>query len=475
MRDHVRQQRFHRIRRQAAAFLIPISALVVWFAPLPLEQNAHRLAAIFVAVVIAWVTEILPIAVTALLIAPAMVATGVTDPKTAFAPYADPLLFLFVGGFFIARAMTRHQLDRRIAMRILSVGAVRGKPKRVRFAFMLAGGLLSMWISNTATTAILIPILIGGFAGADKEGQSGDVLAVAYACSIGGLGTLVGSPPNGITVRLLDALPEVEFGFVDWALFGLPTAAVCIALTFIWLLRVAPPSTVTEVEPVGRPWSVGERVTALAFGLAVFGWMFPALWSATGSEAGKAVYKALPGGAVAIIAASVLFMFVDEKRERVLPWADAAKIDWGIIILFGGGISLGKQMFETGLAHAISRGFVAATGIEGLWMLVAVVTVFTIFFTEVCSNTASANMLVPLAIAVAQELGVSPVLPAVAVGLAASCAFMLPIATGPNAIAYGTGRVQLPFMMRTGVWLNLLCAIGVFLVLRVCGLLYGTG
>ncbi len=440
--------------------LAPATFLTTWWAPLDLEPEAHRLAAIFGAVIVLWITEALPIAVTALLIAPAMIAAGVCDARTAFAPYADPLLFLFVGGFFIARAMSRHGLDRRIAASLVGAPWVAGRPARVRSAFMLAGVLLSMWISNTATTAILLPILIGTFSeSTPPETAEGNVLSVAYACSIGGLGTLVGSPPNLITARLLTET-GAEFGFVRWMAFGLPAALLLAGATYLVLARLAPPSkddTAVAITANG-PWSRGERVTALAFGLAVTGWMVPGSLKAAGIPLGATLSAALPGGAVALLAASVLFAFTDDEGERVLPWSDANGIDWGIIMLFGGGISLGTQMVDTGLAEAIGRGFVAATGIRSLWALTAAVTVFTIFFTEACSNTASANMIVPLVIGVAAELGVDPVPPAMAVGLAASCAFMLPIATGPNAIAYGSGFVRPGAMMRAGLVLNLMCA-----------------
>ncbi len=172
-------------------------------------------------------------------------------------------------------------------------------------------------------------------------------------------------------------------------------------------------------------------------------------------------------GVVALFAAAPLFAVPDGEGEPVLPWRDAVRIDWGIILLFGGGIALGTQLVQTGLAARMSEGFVAVTGIEGLWTLTAACCVFTIFFTEVCSNTATANMLVPLVVGVAAELGVSPVPPALAVGLAASCAFMLPIATGPNAIVYSTGRVTQGQMIRLGLVLNLISAVLVFVLLRV--------
>ncbi len=477
-------------RQRIGLALAALSALVLWWAPLPLDESAHRLAAIFAAIVILWVTEALPIPVTALLIAPSLTAAGITDGKTAFAPYADPLLFLFVGGFFIARAMQRHRLDRRMAGALLNLPFVQGRPRRMVLAFFGAAALLSMWISNTASAAILTPILLGTLPG-KEEGESGTdpatapLLGLAYACSVGGLGTLVGSPPNGITARLLAERLDGDFGFLQWAMVGLPAAVLLWCLVaWISLRRMGkvpassggssiekhPPDGVSDEDSPSRR---GQWTTALALGSAIALWLGTGLWKASGSEQGIALARALPGGSIALLACIPLFLLRDEKGERVLPWKDAAQIDWGIILLFGGGISLGKQMFETGLARALAEGFVAFSGIEQLWTLTALVAVFTIFFTEACSNTASATMLVPLVIAISDELGVSPVPPAMAVGLAASCAFVLPIATGPNAIAFGTGRIPLRTMMRTGLGLNLLCVVAIVLLLRLLLPLYG--
>jgi len=470
-----------RTRALAGAVLAPLSFAVVWIAPLGLPVEAHRLAAIFAAVIVLWVTEVIPIAVTALLIAPAMVAAGVTDAKSAFAPYADPLLFLFVGGFMIARAMTRHGLDRRIALGLVSLPFIRGAPARVRAAFVLTGVALSMWISNTATTAILLPILIGLIDArrdpASDRAVTGSLLAVAYACSIGGLGTPVGSPPNLIALRFLrDA--GADLSFFDWVKIALPASllvVVAMYFLFAWLfppIRVA--SSGAEVEPPRGRWSRGELVTVASFAVAVVGWMVPGILVAAQAPGGAALAEALPEGAVAIFAASLLFLVNDETGEsRVLPWSDAARIDWGVIMLFGGGISLGRQVFETGLAEVLAKGFVEVSGVTELWTLTALVAMFTIFFTETTSNTATANMLSPLVVAVAVELGVSPIPPVLAVGLAASCAFMLPIATGPNAIAYGTGRVDMPSMLRAGLVLNMVSVVLIFVVLRILCPLYG--
>ena len=268
----------------------------------------------------------------------------------------------------------------------------------------------------------------------------------------------------------------IGFGFVDWMSVGLPVALTLLVVIAVVLQKLAPPPT-AGLDPnyVRPPWSYGELITAVSFGLAVTGWMVPGIWKALDGAYADQIVKALPSGAVAILAASVLFVFRDPEGDRVLPWHDAVKIDWGIILLFGGGISLGNQMFETGLAAEMSRWFVATSGVKSVWGLSAALIAFTIFFTEACSNTASSNMLVPLAIAAAVELGVSPLPPALAVGLAASCAFMLPIATGPNAVAYGTGLIRLRTMMRLGLTLNIVCGVTLFAVLRALGALFGWG
>lgn len=461
-------------RRNVGLVLVPTLFLVTWFAPLALEPRAQRLAAVFVAVLVAWISEVVPIYVTALCIGPAMVLVGVTDAKTAFAPYADPLIFLFIGGFFIARAMTRHGLDRRLARSMMTLPLVKGSPTRIRLAFMTTAVVLSMWISNTATAAILIPILLGTLP-EEHEGNSGSVLAVAYASSVGGMGTLIGSPPSYITVRFLQEQAGLEIDFLQWMGIGVPAAvalAVVIALALQWL--APPPPVESDVERLSHDWARGEIVTAGCFGLAVAGWTIPGIMRAVDAPNADAVADALPIGAVAILAALPLFLVLDQdKKTPVLPWHDAVRIDWGLILLFGGGLSLGAQMFETGLAAAISHSFLTITGIDSLWGLTAAMVFFTVFFTEACSNTASSNMIVPFAIAAAIELDVSPLLPALAVGLAASCAFMLPIATGPNAVAYGQGLLDLRQMMRVGGVLNIIAALTLLAVLGLLSVAYG--
>jgi sodium-dependent dicarboxylate transporter 2/3/5 len=484
-----------RVRAIAGGVLAPLALVVLWIAPLPLEGPAHRLVAIFAAVLIAWVTEVIPVAATALAIGPLLVIAGIASPIDAFRPYADPLLFLFVGGFMLAASMQRHGLDRRLARAVVALPFVRGVPWRMQAALVGAATLSSMWISNTATCAIFVPILLG-LPGMQRRSDAPDddpatpgLLALAFACTTAGLGTLVGTPPNLITVRLLENA-GVRIGFVEWMAIGVPSAiALSTVAAVITLRRVArrstdpaePAASSTSRSPAAVAWSRGEIATAIAFGLAVLGWTVPSLFEAAGASFATGLAAALHPGVVAVLACVPLFAIPDPARRadpgasavpRVLPWSDAVRIDWGVILLFGGGISLGTQLEETGLARRLANGLVAATGPTDVWTLCAIACLATIVLSEIASNTAAANMLVPIVIALAAELGVSPVAPALAVGVGASVGFMLPIATGPNALVYATGRVPQASMIRAGIGLDVACFLIVMLLLRlICPLM----
>jgi sodium-dependent dicarboxylate transporter 2/3/5 len=468
--------------QKLGALLAPASFIALWLAPLPLSEPAHRLAAVAGAVLVAWVTEVIPVAATSLLIAPALVLTDVAPAKKAFSAYADPILFLFVGSFFAARAMSRHGLDRRFAHGIATLPFIAGHPARVRGAVTAGAMLLSMWISNTGTTAILLPVLLGMLPRARTPGQlagpaaAGSLLALAHASTTGGLATLVGTPPNAITARILSEA-GVKIGFLGWMQVGLPAAVLMTLCLYVVLARLLPAGTAQlgGAQHGARlgPWSRAELVTAASFGLAVLGWVIPDLAKVAGAPWADVLGKRLEPGAVAILAASILFMVPTKPGgPRVLTWRDAVRIEWGLILLFGGGIALGEAMFETGLAGALGQGFIAVTGVSDLWTLTAATLALAIVLTEICSNTAAANMLVPLVIGAALKLGVSPIPPALAVGLGASCGFMLPVATGPNAIVYGTGLVSTATMMRVGFLLDVLSGVVLFALLRIlCPLL----
>jgi solute carrier family 13 (sodium-dependent dicarboxylate transporter), member 2/3/5 len=452
--------------------VIPLTAIVVSLLPLPLEPRAHAVAVVFSMAVIAWMTEVVPLPVTSLVIPALLSASGAVTVREAFVGFGDPILFIFVGAFFMAAAMHRHGLDRRLAEYLLGAPIFHGRPLLAFAAFLLVAVLMSMWISNTATIAIMLPIFLGA---RDLEGsqpherREAGVLTLAYASSVGGMGMLVGSPPNAIATRFLDdALGEQSFGYVDWAMFGLPSALVMASLLYVvFLFRGGRSLRIDAPEASDRgPMSRGEKITLACFLAAVAGWSLPGIAKAAGLPHAAFWNDRLHPGAVALLASLPLFFTGDRDGEPVLPWRDGSKIDWGIIMLFAGGISLGEAMVQTGLAQAMGQALVEGGGIQGVWTLTAVSILFTILFTEICSNTAAANMLVPLVIAAAATLGVSPIPPAVGVGLAASCAFMLPVATGPNAIAYGSGEVTAREMIRYGFLLN------IFAVFILTGMLY---
>ncbi|WP_053237111.1 SLC13 family permease [Sandaracinus amylolyticus] len=472
-------------RMITGAFLAPLSFVALWLAPLPLEPAAHRLVALFAAVLIAWVTEVVSVAVTALMIGPALVALQITDAGTAFRYYADPLLFLFVGGFMLAEAMQRHGLDRRFANAVVALPFVRGSAWRTQAALVAAAVIVSMWISNTATCAMMLPILLGlpGLerpeSRREKDPATGPLLALAYVCSTAGLGTLIGTPPNLITTRLLENA-GVRIGFLEWMALGVPAALVLsFVAAAITLRRGGASSAPVSVQPMARAWTRGEKVTALAFVLAVIGWTAPAIAEVAGASFAEAMNDAMHPGAVAVLACLPLFLVPDPAKKNdegevppVLPWSVAVRIDWGVILLFGGGISLGTQLERTGLAASIGRWVVEATGATDVWTLSAIACFATVVLSEVASNTAAANILVPLVIAIAQQLGVSPIPPALAVGVGASVGFMLPIATGPNAMVYATGRVPQTSMMRAGLFLDVACLVLVLVLLRlICPLM----
>lgn len=464
---------------RAGAWLTPAVFFALWFAPLPLSTEAHRLAAIAGAVLVAWVTEVVPISVTATLIGPAMVLAGVTTAKKAFAPYADPILFLFVGSFLAARAMQRHGLDRRFAQAIVSLRVIGNRPARVRAAFLFTAIAISMWISNTGTCAILLPVVLGAVAGSSAQSPfvRGSLLALAHGSTVGGFGTLVGTPPNAITARIL-AEAGYPIGFGAWMGVGVPVMLALGVVLYVVCNRMFPPGQArVETASSGAahtPWSRAEKATAISFALAVTGWIVPDLANLFGVPGGDKLADFMDPGAVAVVAASLLFMVPTAPGgPRVLVAEDVGRIDWGLILLFGGGIALGEQMFATGLAAKLGDGLIALTGVRSLWSLTALAIALSIVLTEVCSNTASANMLVPLVIGVALALGVSPIPPALGVGIGASCGFMLPVATGPNALVYGTGLVSARDMIKLGIWLDLLSGVVVWLLLRLLCPLYG--
>ncbi len=493
------EQRFDRIRRTVSLFLGPTLFLCLLILPLPgISPAAHRLAAVISLVLVFWIGEAVPIPVTSLLGPMLCVVLGIASPVVVFAPFASPIIFLFLGSFMLAQGMIEQQLDRRIALSLLSLRWVGESPHRLLIAVAIIPPLLSMWISDSATTAMIYPILIGIISAFSTLAQSarkqltstqfntGLLLTIAYAALIGGVGTPVGTPPNLIGIGMIDKILHVKIYFFQWMLLAIPITLVMWLIMLLLMFKTHPP-VVKEFPGLMKflsarkieqgPWTRGQKNALFAFFVAVVLWIFPgvvaSIWG-TENPVFKFCESHLPEGVASLIAALLLFVLPVNWRERrfTLSWSQAVKIDWGTILLFGGGLSLGGLMFSTGLADILGKGLIALGGATSLWAITAIAIVLAILITEMTSNTATANMLVPVMIAVAQSAGVSGIPPAIGVCLGASMAFMLPVSTPSNAIVYGSGLVPITSMIRAGFVLDILSFIVVFLGLRIlCPLL----
>jgi sodium-dependent dicarboxylate transporter 2/3/5 len=483
-RTERRRDRFDRSRQTLGLWLGPAAFLGVLVSPTGLEPSAHRLAAVFALVVVFWVTEAIPLPATALLGPTLAVVLGVAGAREAFASFGHPIIFLFLGSFLIARAMMKHGLDRRIALFVLSRAWVGEHPGRILLAFGAIAAFLSMWMSNTATTAMMLPIGLGVLRTLPMGGQEGArrwsasygtglMLMIAYACNVGGIATPVGTPPNLIAIGMLERVLDRDVSFVEWMSFGVPVALVCFVLLFL-LMRQLFTSKVRRMDgaaavirgervKAGR-WRAGERAALTAFLVAVTLWTLPGILGLVlgpDAPAAKTLATALPEGASAILAATLLFLIpVDwRSREFALDWREAARIDWGTILLFGGGLSLGGLAFSTGLAEAIGGAALGGAGALGVVAMVLIAVFVANMMTEFMSNTAMANLLIPMFLALGAAGGGGSVLPAIGATLGCSLAFCLPVATPPNAIVYGSGHVPLTAMIRVGILLDLGCGL----------------
>lgn len=474
------EERFNRRRRTAGLFLGPAVFLVLLVAPLGgIPPPAHRMAAIMGLVVTLWITEALPLAVTAMLGPCLAVVLGITTGRQALAPFADPIIFLFIGGFMLARAMFVHGVDRRIAYSALAARGVGTSAFRILLVYGAVCALLSMWISNTATTAMMFPIGLSMIAhlGRTSKAQQAQVrkfalglmLMTAFASSIGGMGTPVGTPPNLIGIGMLEKIIGTKIAFFSWMLMGVPIAAVLfgyLVLQFYWTsargLDVAEGSTALvqeELKGLGPP-TAGQRNVLIAFATTVALWTAPGVFAILQIDRtpfALAYSTAMPEGVAAMFGAFLLFVLPVEWRTRrfTLTWDEAVKIDWGITLLYGGGLALGELTFSTGLAQAMGEGITTILPAHSALALTILFTGAAIAVSEAASNTASANMVIPIAIAVSQAAGVRAIEPVLGATLGASMGFMMPVSTAPNAIVYSSGFVPIGILMRHGLLLDI--------------------
>jgi solute carrier family 13 (sodium-dependent dicarboxylate transporter), member 2/3/5 len=483
------EEQFNRRRRTAGLVLAPLTLLIMLLAPLPLTPAAHRMGAILAMVVVLWITEALPITVTALLGPVLAVVFGVAEARAALAPFADPIIFLFIGSFILAEAMFVHGLDRRIAFTALSWRAVGSSAGRILVVYGAVGTGLSMWISNTATTAMLFPIGLSIVAHLQRSGVSVRKFALAmmlitsFGPSIGGMATPVGTPPNLIGIGMLERITGADITFFQWMAIGLP--AVLLVYAFLSMLfyftsargvAVGEGSTHLvrdELIKLG-PMSRGQRNVLFAFGVTVLLWVAPGIFAIAGLDQtgfARAFAAAVPEGIAAMLGAFLLFLLPVDWRARrfTLSWDEAVRIDWGIVFLYGGGLAMGTLAFTTGLAEAMGQGITSWLPSHSTVALTLLFTGAAIVLSETTSNTASANMIVPISIAVAQAAGVRPIEPAVGATLGASMGFMMPISTAPNAIVYSSGFVPITAMMRYGFALDVAAYIIIVTLVLVLG------
>jgi len=475
-------------RKKIGLFLGPLFFLAAYLSPL-LKENpaAHRLLAIFLLIVVWWVTECIPIPVTALLVPVFITVFRVAPVKDAFAPFANPIIMLFLGSFILAKAMSVHALDQKLAYSILSLKSIAHKRSRILFAFGVTTVFLSMWISNTATTAMMYPIALGILSTVNSRNKENSpfglilLLMTAYSASVGGIGTPIGSPPNLIAIGMLEKLAAYRVTFFQWMIISLLILIPMFLGLFLFMkFRMGkekiPPhlrkmsSSAKKSVPKGltRP----QKNVLFAFSVTVFLWIIPGLISLIlGREAHFSLWlqEHFPESIAAIIGASLLFLLpVNFKQGRfTLSLKEALRIDWGTLLLFGGGLSLGFQMFETGLADSIGRFFISPGTSANLSLVTFLSITLSVFLTEVTSNTASSNMIIPIIIAISKAASISPLAPVLGSAIGCSFAFMLPVATPPNAIIFGSRLVPLTKMIKYGFWLNIIGIIIIWIGIRL--------
>ncbi len=465
------QARFDELRRRTGLLLGPALFLLLLLLPSEgLTPAGQRLAAIMALVIVFWITEALPLEVTALLGPVLAVMLRIGPAREVLAPFANPLIFLFIGSFILARALFVHGVNERIAYGVLSLRLVGARPTRILLAYGALAAFLSAWMSDTATTAMLVPIGVSLVAFMESEGRlpkhygTALMLMTAYGAVIGGMATPVGTPPNIIAMGMLGEQLGVRISFVEWMLVGVPAALVFFAIAFVYLnwigrtgVKEIPGAAaiIAERRRALGPWQPGQRNAVIAFGVTVLLWVGPGLLPLLlGREHpfAVAVLSSVPESVAAMTGAILLFLLPVSRTQRsTLTWKQAAQIDWGTILLFGGGLSLGALSGATGLARVVGEGITGLVPADGVAPITFAATLFTVVLSNTMSNTAAANIAIPIVISIAAAAGVDPVTPAVAAAFGASISVVLPVSTPPNALVYATGRVPITRMVRYGL------------------------
>ncbi|MCA9674872.1 MAG: DASS family sodium-coupled anion symporter, partial [Myxococcales bacterium] len=447
---------FERGMRRIGLYAGPIAAALAYWASRGGKAPAE-LPALMALAVVWWMTEALPAAVVSLVVACGTVLTGVATAKVAFGAFGYPLLFLFVGSFFIAEAMKAHGLGERLAATMTSVARTR---RGLLAAVAVGAFALSLLMSNSASTAIILPVVIPiAVASGDRRFGAALILSVAWGASVGGIGTPVGTPPNLIGLGELRRR-GLDLDFLHWMAVGVPLGLIMLAgmIAVLWALLGVRQDSLPEAPAARRrPWSTGERSVVIAVALAMIGWLLPTFLTllAPDTAATHWVKEHLREEVVAVLAGCSLFVLPGGRAggapRPALTWPEAVRIDWGVIMLFAGGVLLGDLARTTGLSAQWGRALVDATGASSTWSVTALVTGVSILLSEATSNTATATLMVPIAADLAIAAHGAPFPAVLGATLGSSFGFMLPISTGPNAMAYSTGRVTVGQMVKAGV------------------------
>jgi sodium-dependent dicarboxylate transporter 2/3/5 len=404
--------------------------------------------------VVWWVFEPVPVPVTSLLPLALLPLLGVLTAAEVGQAYGSPLILLLLGGFILSRAMETSGAHRRVALTMVSLFGSQSD-RRLVFGFMAASAVLSMWISNTATTLMLLPVALAVLEKADGEQLAVPLLlGIAYAASVGGIGTPIGTPPNLIFMQVYEETTGTSISFTQWMMWGMPVVIVLLPIVALWLTRGLRGSSGVVVPEVGQ-WRAEEKRVMWVFALTALAWI-------TRREpfGGWSEWLGLPGAndaSVALLAVVLMFLIPNGKGEKLLSWDRAITIPWGVLLLFAGGICLAKAFTGSGLSSLLGD-WLASLSYLPLWLLIAIICLVVTFLTEATSNTASTTLLMPVLAAAAFAAGIEPELLMVPAAITASCAFMLPVATAPNTVVFGSGKITTQRMASEGFVLNLLGA-----------------
>ena len=441
--------------------LAPVIAIIFHFVlqAVGLESKASIAAAITLLTVIWWVTEALPIPATSLVPFALLPLFGIVDHKVVASSLGSHVILLLMGAFMLSKAIEKSAAHERLAVYMVKLVGV-SSGRRMVLGFMIASAFLSMWISNTATTLIMLPIALAILKHVDNQKlKVALILGIAYAASVGGVGTPIGTPPNVIFMGIYEEQTGVEFGFLEWMKIGVPIVVLAIPIIAFWLTR----NVKLEQEihlPVLGPWRVEEKRTLWVFGLTALAWI--TRQEPFGGWSGALDVEIAGDSTVALFAVVLMFIIPNGKGSRLLDWDSAKTIPWGMLLLFAGGIALAKGFVASGLSDLLGQWLATFADLPAIIMILTICLVVT-YLTEITSNTATATLFMPILAAAAIASGYDPKVLMVPAAICASCAFMLPVATAPNAIAYGTGELEIKDMVREGAALSFIiaCLVGI--------------